>query len=98
MAVSLSCSARSCGVRKSRPAYLAGRSREVVVAFDHEPCKSGSPHDVRHFVCAPAGAKTSAPPTISTSMHLAMASLLSLRALFSKMAVEQLFSERHALE
>src|SRR5258706_10722572 len=42
-------SASSCGVINSLPAYLAGRSSGVVVLFDHDPCKSGSPHGVRHF-------------------------------------------------
>src|SRR5438093_448401 len=52
ISVCLSCSALSSGVRNSLPAYLAGRWRGVVLAFVHEPCRSGSPHGVRHLVPA----------------------------------------------
>src|SRR5579863_6716168 len=79
MAVSLSSAARSSAVLNSRLPYLAGRSSGVVVAFDQVPCKSGSPHGVRHFLagvfadadfagegaCAAAGFEASAAATIN---------------------------------
>src|SRR5579863_848828 len=103
MAVSLSSAARSSAVLNSRPLYLAGRSSGVVVALDHVPCKSGSPHGVRPFlagvvlagaaVCAAAGIETSSTPTIND-----VSSRIVPPSLLAQMIVQQVFGERHALE
>src|ERR1019366_9515761 len=50
---SLSWAARSCSVRNSLPANLAGRCRGVVVALDQDPCRSGSPQGVCHCLVLP---------------------------------------------
>jgi hypothetical protein len=50
----LFCSATSSSVRNSLPANSAGRSNGVMLAYDHMPCKSGSPHGVLNSVLVAA--------------------------------------------
>jgi len=52
ISVSLFSAAISSLVIMARSPYFAGRSSGVVFAFDQVPCRSGSPHGVRHFLAA----------------------------------------------